>query len=816
MKNLAFIDHLDFSGSESCNNLPIKVEIETGHPIHILEIGKEANVNLILTNQSTQDREITITMLSEDFAKDKQNFQANLHLPAQAEINWWPDNFNLKPGIFWLSIHLTDQDASQVTEIKCSFAYMQPARIREWNSEPFQYGVCGGSRSVDDEKEYELNALAAETAGYSVVRGDIYWDTVEPEEDNWCFEHYDKKIEAFYRHGIEMQVLLAYNTKWAVPENIRNTGVRTDWLFAPPDLEKWLIYVGKVVKRYKEKVRFWEVWNETDIVNFWPGTYEQYLELLKATYKKIKSIDPNAQVLTSGFATLFPHNGRKDHDFQIKLLQDGQNHFDIHAHHEHGIFGNFRWVVDGPLKNAREKLTTNKPLYFNETAINSKQIGERGQASVMVRKLAFARSRGAMGYTWYNLRGKKKHHWGVVTKDYFPRAVFVAHNNLVNQLRDLEFKTELDFGKDRCGFIFGKDDKQVLVAWHDRERQCSEPILLEVGQVTSAQQIDIMGGIKELPICSGQVLLEIPAVPIFLSLTGLTQDISLSGNLLTAQAQISNAKDIKLDFSANAPLTLSLPNGKKLNLQQGESKTEIQQMTDKDEITIPFQDAQNGRQGTITIPLEKPIIISANTDQNRDPDIVLDQYKQVVNLCDNVPQLDYLMWRGAFDLSAKIWLALIDNSLQLKIEVMDNEHVQPYSGAELFKGDSVQLALGIPEQAGYWELGFAQGDDGSPKTHIWHTPEGCALTPAELKLTTERTEDPDKGNPERACQCFTYYNISIPLPSLGISSQNLKKGFRMNILINDNDNNIRKGWINLAPGLGFTKEPNLWPFIFFE
>ncbi len=38
---------------------------------------------------------------------------------------------------------------------------------------------------------------------------------------------------------------------------------------------------------------------------------------------------------------------------------------------------------------------------------------------------------------------------------------------------------------------------------------------------------------------------------------------------------------------------------------------------------------------------------------------------------------------------------------------------------------------------------------------------------------------------------------------------------RMNILVNDNDGEGRRGWLEWAPGMGFTKDPSRFPKVLF-
>lgn len=828
--------------TEETPDLPVRVILDTSSPIHILDETTDAHPVLRFENTSGVPQEIDIEIDIHDYWRNSRHFSKRLKLTPEGSVSWWPESIPIERGMFWVDYRLTNVGGDgAVGEGQRAFAVMVPAGPLGWHKEPFLYGVCGGSRPSLPEEAYEYLPLAVATAGYNIVRADFHWDSIEPADNEWRWEHYDRVIEGYYRQGVEMQVLLSYNTRWAAPKELQNTGDRRDWLFAPPDLGLWKRYVTNVVNRYKDKVRYWEVWNEADIVNFWPGTYEQYADLLELSYKTIKAIDPDAQVMTSGFATLFPHNGRKDREFQAKVIEHCQDWFDIHAHHEHGIFGNFRWVVDNPLQEVRKKLKSDKPLYFNETAINSGKIGERAQAAKMVRKVVFTRSRGAIGYNWYNLKTGGNHHWGVITQDYYPRAVYVAHNTLVNMLKGLDFETELDCGDEStCAFVFGKGDTRTVAAWTDANPETTEPLLLEVGGA-SITAVDLMGRETAVSTIDGHALLPVGPTPAYLRLTGCDTPPRLAGRLLKSDWTLSDVRgscatvNIELTNPLDREISVALSLAPVDNtaifarediiLAAGASETREMQIDipapagrrfgDSFDVNVTYAVKDTNWHGAVPLSITLPVCIPTMTE-GREPDFLLNRYEQVVNLCDNVPQLDYLLWRGPFDLSAKVWLGCGETDLLLRVEVEDNIHVQPYDGAELCKGDSVQIGLACPDQEGWWDILFARGDDGAARIHAYATPDGFDTVDHAASLTTERTEDPDKDNPTRPPHSFTHYNITIPLASLGLDRNTVSSGLRFNLQVNDNDTNLRKGWIAIAPGLGFEKSTERFPVIIFD
>lgn len=72
----------------------------------------------------------------------------------------------------------------------------------------------------------------------------------------------------------------------------------------PPDYDKWAKICVNIVRHYNEgwaggfkfNIRYWEVWNEPDIPNFWTGTKEQYHALYATTARALHAHDAELKV----------------------------------------------------------------------------------------------------------------------------------------------------------------------------------------------------------------------------------------------------------------------------------------------------------------------------------------------------------------------------------------------------------------------------------------------------------------------------------------------------------------------------------------
>jgi hypothetical protein len=125
------------------------------------------------------------------------------------------------------------------------------------------------------------------------MRGDaLGWNKVEPLRGQWDFSAPDKMVNAAERMGIQMIGLLYGTPSWAA---------RDGKIIGPPkDLDVWGRHVEALVRRYQGRIHVWEIWNEPDIDDFWSGSAEDYIALLKAAYLAAKRADPQCLVMSAG------------------------------------------------------------------------------------------------------------------------------------------------------------------------------------------------------------------------------------------------------------------------------------------------------------------------------------------------------------------------------------------------------------------------------------------------------------------------------------------------------------------------------------
>lgn len=154
-----------------------------------------------------------------------------------------------------------------------------------------------GLRDQDDALlAGDLVAMAR--AGASWIRLDIDWSVVEPEPGRPDWSSVDRLIDAAVAADLEVLGMLAYAPAWARPPG-------AEAKHPPIADEAFVRFATEAVARYQPRgVTSWQVWNEPNSELFWSTgpDPDRYGRLLAATAAAIRSVDPDATIVSGGLA----------------------------------------------------------------------------------------------------------------------------------------------------------------------------------------------------------------------------------------------------------------------------------------------------------------------------------------------------------------------------------------------------------------------------------------------------------------------------------------------------------------------------------
>jgi len=712
----------------------------------------------------------------------------------------------------------------------------------------FIFGIAGGMRFNKDTQFKENYFRAAGLIGCKAVRMDLSWNALQPSPDTWRWEGLDECVAIAEKNGVFIQPLLAYGNAWALtPESRRRIEEwRREGKGQPSDELRMLVTEGAwkgfctaLAGRYGTRMQYYEIWNEADILNFWRGTPEEYVTLLKWSYEAIKAVDPKIIVTTSGFATL-KHPRHNPQVFEA-TFRDGGAHFDVIAWHQHHVFPTFHRSLDQELlPKIRGYGLQDKPIVFNETAVGMNFPQEWTLATTLIKKLTFLWSRGAIGHYWYNLTASHPEFY-MLNPGWTPRPSFPAYNEMSRQLRGRKFVRQADLGPDRWCFIFngrgafqGASDRDyVAVAWSENEQERGTPLMFRVGDASRAWEVDLMGNRRELTVAAGRVAAAVAPEPKYIVVEGASIPLEVAPALLefassslpivigevavigmTVRNPLSQPATVDLQWTLPSTLEQVRAGPAAIPLQAGEAKdctlavrlparSEAAEMAVQVMAKLRQQPLRSDGIATL-LPIRRAS--SAPSHDNEPPMFAMVRAEQVINHHNILPNTQHLSWGGPRDVSGKAWIYLEGDALCIRVTVTDDKHHQKGIEAELLDGDAVQLALAVPGRPDAVEV--ACGTPDGRRTVLAVRSVFRGMNEAQFAAGLQASVAPVEGG-------FAY-TLKMPSKVMSLQPADLRKGIRLNVAIHDHDGEAKKGLIRAGAGLGDALDPRRFPLVVFE
>jgi hypothetical protein len=126
----------------------------------------------------------------------------------------------------------------------------------------------------------------------------VAWPNLEPEKGQWKFAKLDKYVAMAALTKVEILLPLGLSPPWASARPSEPSSYKPGYAAEPRDMEDWRNYVRTVAKRYKGRIRHYEVWNEINLKGFFTGSVQQMVELARIAYETLKEVDPGIVVVS--------------------------------------------------------------------------------------------------------------------------------------------------------------------------------------------------------------------------------------------------------------------------------------------------------------------------------------------------------------------------------------------------------------------------------------------------------------------------------------------------------------------------------------
>jgi|GEM_PF-2431940 len=809
-------------------------------------------------------------------------------------------------GIYYISCRAKDGAASG----KTSFAVIH--KIPSLDRSGSAFGLNGGALfhiGLEDIPTVGKARLdLCERLGVKWGRNDFWWGKVEPEHQKYDFRQADATVGMYRDHNISLMPIFCYSSAWSGGKSPADDA----------EAARFALYAGELVGRYKDNIRYWEVWNEPNISQFWSPdpNARDYARLLKATRSVTLANDPDSKLV--GCVT-----AGADLGFIRKVFEAGAgDSFDVLSIH------NYFWADESIVSDIRavralqKEFGQEKPIWITEIGwpTGKNWMTEADQAKMLARAFVLALSEGVERIFYYNSTdyqpfdsGGWDGRTGLFDVGDVPKAAAVAYNELIWQLDGLKYGGKLNLGKDVYGRYFGGPHEQTAVIWTTSEK----PVTVELPcDIPEALVVDMLGGEKWVKAEKGILRIRATDRPQYVRMRGTALFVLAATDITPERLFIGMEQDVVVTMRGQAifhgdSVALEVPEGWRaskgiradsagnlgervyrfrvrvpetaepgvyeiaavlrrasvLRVAKGVEvatpvkvsitpPSELRAGIVKLDVTVENRcdrvvegkvsagiegetpsvasavrlDPGASRVYALNLPSsenvgERPVVIEARLESalsdvsdalRLDPLVVkrargrieidgrLDDWEGIAPLLtpEGGAHVDQKgKWGGLADHSARAWAAWDSDALYLAVDVTDDRNVFP-GDEKVWEADGLQVCIDAANDAvgeGFDERNDFELEigkiDGIDRIIGFVAPQGVDLSEAKVVIMAK----PSGG---------AVYELMLPAKSLGLGSLAEGRLIGLSLLVNDNDGQGRKSWVELTEGIGMGKDPS--------
>ena len=307
------------------------------------------------------------------------------------------------------------------------------------------------------------------------------WSNIEPTEGQLIW--HDDQVQKALVYGMTILGTIGTNNYW--PAWADKGGL--------PDLDKWEQFVKALVTHYKDRVKYWEIWNEPIYV----FTTSFYADMLKRAGRVIRRVDPSAKIVAMG--------GTHSKDWILEVLnhlgEEWRSYVDIVSTHLYPSDGDTgqgatafkQYVIDVykvPVWNTETgvwdegfyKGKNSNFVRFGEPfwpSLDSERYhqGSHYGAERMARNFLHSTGNGFSGYFYYDSRihatpNYLRSHPTIMEYDDTIRSKGVAYAVLAHFFDHAQGLGNISPDPNTYAYLFSKGGKPLVAMWaHDKKHK---------------------------------------------------------------------------------------------------------------------------------------------------------------------------------------------------------------------------------------------------------------------------------------------------------------------------------------------------------
>lgn len=370
---------------------------------------------------------------------------------------------------------------------------------------------------MDDEDLFRFALETGKDLNVQWSRTEFIWSFDDEEYMKGPFEDIQTLIDLAKANGINLYALIAGDDNKSAPTT-------------EEEFEDYSGYVAEMVEKYGKDIKYWEIWNEVAAPDHWPPNAnrpEDYFELLKKTYTKVKQVDPSVKII--GFGGIDP----RDNDYYETVFSlGGLEYMDVIAVHPYAdtlpnqdekrdLFETTGMLqAFDNLRTSMEKYGDVKPLWGTEMGISTGPglISEQRQAELMVRMNLVMHSKGVEQISWSHFLDEPppyENNAAIVNYDRTTKKAYDALKTMVSLFEGYDFAKELDVGEKNIALLYEKKGSPgIIAAWTyacNGDVEEGDNNICDIGNTTREIQLDTIDELDQIVDMYGNEV-DIPSV----------------------------------------------------------------------------------------------------------------------------------------------------------------------------------------------------------------------------------------------------------------------------------------------------------------
>lgn len=386
-----------------------------------------------------------------------------------------------------------------------------------WKTDEFFVGICAfpgryhwkpdGEATLPagltEQQAREREADLISRLGLQVVRTDESLemgrrkDAAGNPEYYYDFSRMDAAVAAYTSRGFQLALQTMNAADWAVLPQYGHHG-KNRWRYPHREYPQ-RAYLAALVGRYRDRIRFVQVFNEPDQLDFWSGTNEEFVTQVTFSRDEIQRVAPELPITTGGYAFV-------DEEKCAYFIEKFHEWVDFPAYHAHGNLAHFKRSF-ATMKRLQSEAGDRSTGWVNtETGYSAWRLDqERRQAQINPQKILYSWANGHAGLLLFCSRMTRPPgrdgapDFGLLDHQFCPRFAYGSVAALMGTLQGASFRqTLVESGEDHL-YLFARGDDLIVAGFTTGGDPVTRQIRCDASEII---RVDEMGNAEALPPAS--------------------------------------------------------------------------------------------------------------------------------------------------------------------------------------------------------------------------------------------------------------------------------------------------------------------------